>query len=268
MATEPQRGSQSEHDAPISDQFPFPEILRDIQKEWNKAESAIKRSEQIVKDLSVPAISELRYAGRRIVDALDSASHGGSEERIKALLEDARFCCHRAQHDAIDAAMAKIGIDIENLTSKLSFEAVIHVYPKFRDFYTSFAVARKKIVATRENRDDRNGIYEAITAVDLPALVDGYDELMAVRPLIKSTSLKLKLGSSVGLIVSICAILTAAFAGLAVDWSKYFGHSPSAAPAQIERRDQPKKEATAQPAKVDRTPAPQSTRRVPSSPTP
>jgi len=46
MATGQRRGSQGEQSAPKSSPFPHSDILRDIQKEWNKAESAIKRSEQ------------------------------------------------------------------------------------------------------------------------------------------------------------------------------------------------------------------------------
>lgn len=105
MATEQHKDSQSGPSGQASDQFPYSDILRDIAKEWNKAESAIKRSEQIAGDVSIPAISELRYAGRRMIDALDAAHHGGNDDKIRALFEDARFCCHRAQHDAIDAAM-------------------------------------------------------------------------------------------------------------------------------------------------------------------
>jgi hypothetical protein len=223
MATGQRRGSQGEQSAQKSSPFPYSDILRDVQKEWNKAESAIKRSEQIAKEVAIPAITELRYAGRRLVDALDAAHHGGTETKILALLEDARFCCYRAQHDAIDAAMAKIGIDLDNLTSKLGFEAVLHSYPEFREFYADFTCSRNRIVGSRENRDDRNGIYETLTAVDLPNLVERYEKLMAMRPLAKRTAMRLKFGSVWGVIAGLALILGCVFAGLAVDWDKIQG---------------------------------------------
>lgn len=221
MEIEPLQDSQSEPNAPTSEQFPFGAILRDIAKEWNKAEAAIKRSEQIAGDVSIPAISELRYAGRRMIDALDASHHNGNEDRIKALFEDARFCCHRAQHDAIDAAMAKIGIDLDNLTNKLGFEAVLHAYPDFREFYSDFSIARGKIALSRGNRNDRIGIYEAITAVDLPNLAERHERLMAARPIAKWTSLRLRMSGVWGVIIGLAAIAAAVFAGMAVDWDKY-----------------------------------------------
>ena len=226
MEIEQPQDSPNEPNAPASEQFPFGGILRDIAKEWNKAEAAIKRSEQIAGDVAIPAISELRYAGRRMIDALDASHHDGNEDRIKALFEDARFCCYRAQHDAIDAAMAKIGIDLDNLTDKLGFDAVLHAYPEFREFYTDFSVARKKIAQSRGNRNDRNGIYEAITAVDLPNLADRFERLMIARPIAKWTSLRLNLSGVWGVIIGLATIAAAVFAGMAVDWNKYFANYP------------------------------------------
>lgn len=223
MVTGQRRGSQSGLKAPVSSPFPYADILRDIQKEWNKAEAAIKQSEQVALAVSIPAITELRYAGRRLVDALDLAHNNGDDEKIRALLEDARFCCHRAQHDAIDAAIAKIGIDLDDLTSKLGFEAVIQSYPEFRDLYADFGCSRAKIVNSRGKRDDRNGIYDAITSVDLPSLVGRYDKLMAVRPIAKSAAWKLKLGGITGWALLVIALVGCVFAGLGVPWEKYFG---------------------------------------------
>ncbi len=223
MVTGQRRGSQNGLKAPISSPFPYADILRDIQKEWNKAEAAIKQSEQVALAVSIPAITELRYAGRRLVDALDLAHNNGDDGKIRALLEDARFCCHRAQHDAIDAAIAKIGIDLDDLTSKLGFEAVIQSYPEFRGLYADFGCSRTKIVNSRERRDDRNGIYDAITSVDLPDLVGRYDKLMAVRPIAKSAARKLKLGGAIGWALLFIALVGCIFAGLAVPWEKYFG---------------------------------------------
>lgn len=121
--------------------------------------------------------------------------------------------------------MAKIGIDLDDLTSKLGFEAVIHAYPEFREFYADFTCSRNKIVGSRENRDDRNGIYETLTAVDLPNLVERYEKLMAMRPLAKQTSLRLKLGSVWGVIAGLALLAGCLFAGLSVNWDIVLGAS-------------------------------------------
>jgi hypothetical protein len=239
MATEPPQGSLPEPVGRTSDSFPHGEFLRDIAREWNKAEAAIKRSEQIVGDLSIPAISELRYAGRRLIDALDASHHGGSPAKINALLEDARFCCHRAQHDAIDAALAKIGADLDNMTARLGFDAVIHAYPDFRLLFTDFSLAQQKVAGSRENREGRKEIYETITAIDMPKIIDQYLKLKAASPIAKDAALRLRLGGWIGVATLLATIAAAVFAGLAVDWSKY---DPSqAAPTANQRATQPGK---------------------------
>ncbi len=224
MATKRPRGSRNEPNAQASNSaFPYADLLRDIQSEWNKAEAAIKRSEQVALEVAFPAISELRYAGRRIIDALDAAHRGESEDKVRALVEDARFCCHRSQHDAIDAAMAKIAIDMDDLTTRLGFDAVIEAYPQFREFYGTFVISRQRIASSREKREDRRAIYDAIVAVDLPKIIECYETMMAVRPIAKSAALKRKLGSANGIVLLFIAFVGLIFAGLAVDWPKVAG---------------------------------------------
>lgn len=197
------------------------DILNSIQDEWNKAEEAIKTVENIAKDVAIPSIKELRYAGRRLIDALAIAHSKENETKVQALLEDARFCCHRAQHDAIDVVIAKINIDIDNLTSTLGFDAVIDAYPGFREFYSEFNSIHEDIVASRKNRVDRNAIYGAISDVNLPEIAKKYKLLMAARPIAKSNAIKRKLGSINGCLLTFAAIMTMVFVGLAVDWDKY-----------------------------------------------
>jgi len=85
-------------------------LLRAIQDEWNRAETDIKTAETVVNNIVIPSVKELRYAGRRIIDAIMEMTANPSAydpARVRALLDDAHFDCHRARHDAIDAATAK-----------------------------------------------------------------------------------------------------------------------------------------------------------------
>ena len=54
------------------------------------AEKDIKIAEQIGDQVVFPSIKELRYAGRRIVDALQALSKSEDAAKVTALLEDAR----------------------------------------------------------------------------------------------------------------------------------------------------------------------------------
>jgi hypothetical protein len=110
--------------------------------------------------------------------------------------------------------MSKIAIDLDNLTGKLGFDAVISAYPEFREFYTEFAVARKKIADSRRNRGSRNDVYRALTATDLPNLTDRYEKLMAARPIAKWNAFKIKVGGFWTVLIGIAAIAGAIFVGL------------------------------------------------------
>src|SRR5688572_5247091 len=83
-----------------------------VSAEWNKAETAIKLAEQVNGEIINPAIYELRYAGRRLIEALEAASAGDRQEAL-SLLRDAHFDCMRSRHDATDAATSKIVSDLK-----------------------------------------------------------------------------------------------------------------------------------------------------------
>jgi hypothetical protein len=229
METEQPNGLSvvSENLLPVDHLDGLPATFQPIIDEWNKAEFAIKRSEQIALDVSIPAISELRYAGRRLIDALQAARMGRPFADVAALIEDVRFCCYRAQHDAVDAAMSKIAIDLDDLTSRLGFDAVRSAYPEINDFYRDFTLARNAIALSRAKRDNRGAIYDTIAKVNLPDLASRYEALMAVRPIAKWTAARLKLQVVIAITALLATVLAALFTGLTVDWSQYLD-APSA----------------------------------------
>lgn len=197
-----------------SPQFPHIEILADIQREWDLAEEAIKRCEQVARAAIIPAIKELRYAGRRIVDALNKAHKSGSKDDVTALLEDARFDCHRARHDAMDAALDVMALDFDNLTKRLGYDAVIQAYPEFQSLYRDFAKARRQIAMSRGDRLNRNAIYETISSVDFPDLADRYADLVTCKPIALAAAAKSKrqrIGWWIMLALTLTALTVAAF---------------------------------------------------------
>jgi hypothetical protein len=157
-------------------------IVADIMAEWNKAEADIKTAEMVVSKIGLPSVKELRYAGRRLVEAfalIFKDQDGASKEKIKALLEDARFDCHRARHDAVDAATAKIAADMEIMAKQLGYDAILPTFPQFPHLTKKVIFVRSKIIESRKNREDRDAIYSVIESVDLPELVSSFNELIS-----------------------------------------------------------------------------------------
>lgn len=168
----------------------FDNLVVSVSTEWNKAEKAIKHAENVDGGVVNPAIFELRYAGRRLVEAL--AKRLDDEATAIALLRDAKFDCHRARHDAIDAATSKMAGDLNVAVEYLSAQIVMSNFPDFTTFYGDLLQVRQKIAESRENREQRDMIYETIESVDLDRLTQLYGRFRACEPLMNKAAEKEK----------------------------------------------------------------------------
>lgn len=167
----------------MSDLDDFRGLLDSINNEWNRAEGDIKQAEQVCAKVIEPAINELRYAGRRLIDAISSTGKGITPPNIESLLTDALFDCHRARHDAVDAATSKITLDLDILQTKLGIDVVLQAFPDFPKLVREVDALREKIVASRKIRTNRENIYTGIEAVDFPELVSRYNMLRSSEPI-------------------------------------------------------------------------------------
>lgn len=160
----------------------FDGTIDQIVEEWNKAERAIKHAENVNGEVVSPAISELRYAGRRIVEAMQTRK--SNPEKAGRLLQDALFDCHRARHDAIDAATTKMTGDLEAAVSFFTASVISKIFGNFSELYQTLLATREKIATSREHRDQRDAIYDTIENTDLNRMVELYDEFRTCEPLI------------------------------------------------------------------------------------
>ena len=85
-------------------------LFKDAIAQWNIAERRIKKAEQVPGNEVVnSAIFELRYAGRKIVDALqlilnkEWQNNATIYEQIRRYLADAIEDCVKSKHDVIDS---------------------------------------------------------------------------------------------------------------------------------------------------------------------
>ena len=129
------------------------------------------------------SINELRYAGRRLIDALNDRHAGEDSEMINQKLTDALFNCVCAQHDAIDISLDVMAVDFGLMEKKLGYSAILAAYPKFPEIYAPFAKARSLQAKSRGERRERDKIYDTVTEVDLPELAEMYRDLKACRPI-------------------------------------------------------------------------------------
>lgn len=168
----------------------FSALLADVRSEWDKAEHCIKLSEHFLKRVQTPSIKELRYGGRRLVEALNDAHSGKPDVEIEKKLNDVLFRCHCAQHDAIDVSLDVMAIDFYEMEKKLGYEAIIGAFPDFPDLYADFDEARNLQALSRGQRDNRQAIYDTVTQTNLPSLAQRYGRLKACKPIMLKLAAK------------------------------------------------------------------------------
>lgn len=180
--------------------------------EWNHAEKAIKLAEQVNGEIINPAIYELRYGGRRVVEAL--VQKASDPDKALKLIDDAIFDCCRARHDAIDAATSKIAADLKIAVEKLGAHTILANFSGFSEFFGELSTAREKIANSREDRENRDGIYASIQETDLPKLVKRYSEFQASEPLMIEAARKQKRERDIGYAIGVTGVVLAAIFGI------------------------------------------------------
>ena len=156
-----------------------------------------------------PSIQELRYGGRRLIEALNKIEEGAPEDEIRRLLADAEFDCHRAQHDAIDAATSKIALDIEAATKKLGYDPVLKAFPDLSDLFTEITIVRDKVADSRENRDDRDKIYSVIEKDHFTKIIKLYDKFRSAEPIMRGLAKSERRNRGIGYLLTVTAIVIA-----------------------------------------------------------
>ena len=110
------------------------ELRQSVADAWDKAEHAVKLAEQVNSQVVNPAIYELRYAGRRLIEAYQ-LELSGDLKGCADCLKNAKMDCMRARHDAIDAATSKVTIHLDLAVQKLGASRVLSCFPSWAETY-------------------------------------------------------------------------------------------------------------------------------------
>ena len=147
---------------------------------WDETESLVKESEQINRAMIVPAVSELRYGGRKLIDYLNALSRNDEKSR-RTHLEDFVQCCIRARHDAVDAIISYITLYLEELEASISADLIGRVFTDYDQLKKDLFNCANLIAQSRRDRESRNKIYSVISSDYVARLISGYRRLSEVR---------------------------------------------------------------------------------------
>lgn len=164
--------------------------LERLSTAWADAEKAIKIADQTVGDVIIPAIKELRYAGRKQAKCLHNYLAGTGLVEADRWLEDAINDCHRARHDATDAATAFIARRLEQVIDELGTDAVREHFPEYSDLRGMLSSIRKKVADARHDHNNRHDIYDEIELDELPKIMSLYEKMLANEPFMQDKRLR------------------------------------------------------------------------------
>lgn len=161
--------------------------LKAIYKKWCTLQGEIKRAEQISQLAVVPAINELRYAGRILVAALaeacsniDLVAESGDDELTGKPLSDrlavAEQYLTNADNDISDALIYFFQKRVDEINERFGAAAVAARYSKYQDISDKLEKARELIIESRANLQKRNEHYLEVKSI-CSELIDLYFDL-------------------------------------------------------------------------------------------
>lgn len=164
----------------------FPSRLGKLAALWNRVEKRAKAAEQFRHETIIAAINELRYAGRRIVDAL-ALMHGSdaskNHEEIREHLIVAENYLRNADHDITDSVCFIVLTRVDETIVQHGFLKIQTECPQFQTLYPIVRLAVDIVQGAREDRAKRVAEYEKLANEYQPKLEELYRHLVANRAL-------------------------------------------------------------------------------------
>ena len=158
-------------------------MLAQIAREWDRAEQLIKAAERVRAQVVIASVNELRYAGRRLVDAMHLAERAKTDPALKEefdrYVSDALLFAARAQHDAVDAIVLFLQKAVEKYENEFGISLLAEKYPRIFDIRAAISRADGLIIASRQDRMTRGDEYNKLAEEHCPALLDHYQHLIA-----------------------------------------------------------------------------------------
>jgi hypothetical protein len=192
----------------------YQSTLEELVDAWNKAEHSIKIAENVCGDVVAPAINELRYAGRKLVESWNLLQAHNPEDASERL-RDAMFDCCRAEHDAIDTATAAMAERLLNAVDSMGYDVVLRVYPDFSKLSQRITATQRLAEESRKDRNNRQATYDMMQTSYFPETANDYRAFLDSDNLMRAIAKKerwRKLGSWVGYGVGVLGLIIAFFA--------------------------------------------------------
>jgi hypothetical protein len=145
---------------------------------WNNVQGRLKRAEQISHNAIMPAVNELRYAGRLLVGALTNVrpSDENGLPSIEEGITSASQYLTNADNDISDALLYFFQARVDEINSRFGAAAVEAKHASYTKILADLELTRSLVIESRSNLSKRKVNYDKISKT-LDHLIDQYFEL-------------------------------------------------------------------------------------------
>lgn len=158
-----------------------------VEEQWNTAEEFMKRVEGLGRGEVVgPSVNELRYAGRRLVDAYsilkNETLNAQAKKEAELFLSEAKSFCMKAQHDAIDAAVTFIDRALYEFELKVDSVFIQAHFTSYKKLKKEIRKSREAMSQSRKDRTQRASLYSQISTASIEEIIELFLDLDGDKP--------------------------------------------------------------------------------------
>jgi hypothetical protein len=156
-----------------------------LEKRWFIVEGRLKQIEFLGNRVSIPAINQLRYAGRELATilthAMADAQGNGDERSLFASIQEAISRLNTAEADILDAALAIIEPEVAKVRRDYGDELISQHLQRFPELVHSIQEGVAAVVRSRSEIKGRADHYQIYYKNHFNDLVEIYEELIKVE---------------------------------------------------------------------------------------
>tara|TARA_R100000656_G_scaffold119015_1_gene92812 strand:+ start:278 stop:946 length:669 start_codon:yes stop_codon:yes gene_type:complete len=134
---------------------------------WNRIQGQLKRAEQISQSAVIPAVNELRYAGRLLVGVMsrvEGTEENGLPSIDEAIITSSQYLTN-AEHDISDALIYFYQKKVDDLNLRYGAKAIAGEFPEYQNIVGWLKEARNLVIESRANLSERKRRYQEIREI-------------------------------------------------------------------------------------------------------
>lgn len=152
----------------------YSQQFKELAAGWNEIELRLKEAEHISDTAIIPAINELRYAGRRLADILEIATKKEGvpdKDLLNEHVQAVGIFFKNAKHDIVDAITAHIARRMRFVMRKYPLSDIERLAPEFVKMKDEIDRIEDLTAQSRKDRNLRAQIYDQIGEDVLPKVM-------------------------------------------------------------------------------------------------